>query len=187
MFYEMIRVGNEEIGLVWDVDSGRTRIRKIYLPAAGRTLRKKIVGDFPGLNARPKQMPGGIGKKIAALYLGRPVSFDASVLDWSQLSAFARKVLKKTYGISRGRVMTYSALAAAVGTPKAARAVGTAMANNPFPIVIPCHRVIRADGSLGQFGGGVSMKKTLLEREGVPADASGTVSENVILRKGDSV
>ena len=79
--------------------------------------------------------------------------------------------------------MTYSGLAAAVGSPKAARAVGTALANNPFPIVIPCHRVIRANGALGQFGGGVSMKKTLLEREGVPAGSDGAVRQKDILRR----
>lgn len=177
MYYEMIRVRNEEIGLVWDDDAGRARIRKIYLPVADKTLRKKIVVDFPDVASRPKRMPGGIGKKIASRYLGRPVSFDVSALDWSNLSVFARKVLKKTYGISRGRVMTYSGLAAAVGSPKAARAVGTALANNPFPIVIPCHRVIRANGALGQFGGGVSMKKSLLEREGVPAGSDGAVRQ----------
>ena len=57
-----------------------------------------------------------------------------------------------------------------MGCPGAARAVGTALANNPFPIIIPCHRVVRADGSLGGFGGGLAMKKELLTKEGISLD-----------------
>jgi methylated-DNA-[protein]-cysteine S-methyltransferase len=62
-----------------------------------------------------------------------------------------------------------------LGCPRAARAVGTALANNPFPIIIPCHRTIRADGTPGGFGGGIMMKRNLLEMEGVRFDPRGRV------------
>jgi len=66
-----------------------------------------------------------------------------------------------------GYVSTYSRIAKSIGVPKGARAVGNALANNPFPLIIPCHRVIRSDGRLGGFGGGLEMKKKLLENEGI--------------------
>ena len=69
--------------------------------------------------------------------------------------------------IPRGRVTTYQLLAKHLGSPRAARAVGTALATNPFPIVIPCHRAIRSDGTLGGYQGGLKMKRSLLEMEGV--------------------
>ncbi|MDD4242001.1 MAG: MGMT family protein, partial [Smithellaceae bacterium] len=76
---------------------------------------------------------------------------------------------------------TYSGLAKRAGHPGAARAVGTVMANNPFPIIVPCHRVVRADGSIGRFGGGSAMKKELLEKEGVLFDARGRVRRDCII------
>lgn len=86
-------------------------------------------------------------------------------LDLGGLSDFARAVLRECAGIPYGRTATYSGLAKAVGKPKAARAVGRVMARNPVPFLIPCHRVIGADGSLTGFGGGIGLKKRLLEFE----------------------
>jgi methylated-DNA-[protein]-cysteine S-methyltransferase len=70
---------------------------------------------------------------------------------------------------------TYQRIAGHLGNPQAARAVGTALAHNPFPIIVPCHRAIRSDGTLGGFQGGMEMKRILLEMEGVPVDGSGRV------------
>jgi len=75
--------------------------------------------------------------------------------------------LLQTFKIPRGGVVSYSDLAKKTGKRNAARAVGRVMAANPFPLIIPCHRVIRADGKLGGFGGGLEMKKNLLEKEGI--------------------
>ncbi len=68
--------------------------------------------------------------------------------------------------IKPGHVASYSELAEAAGAPRAARAVGNACARNPFPILVPCHRVVKSDGSIGGFGGDASMKRYLLELEG---------------------
>ena len=77
---------------------------------------------------------------------------------------------------SRGaRVSTYRRIAAHLGVPKGARAVGNALATNPFPIVIPCHRAIRSDGALGGYQGGLAMKRALLMQEGVDVDERGRV------------
>lgn len=86
--------------------------------------------------------------------------------DWGKISPFARRVLDALFRIPLGDKRSYGQLAAAVGAPKAARAVGRVMAGNPFPLVYPCHRIIGADGSLTGFGPGLEMKEYLLEREG---------------------
>ena len=105
------------------------------------------------------------------------MAFDLKLLNWSGLSDFSAMVLKQTFKIPRGKVATYSGLAAKAGAPGAARAVGTVMAHNPFPIVIPCHRVVRAGGFVGEFGGGSRMKKQLLEKEGLILDSQERVPQ----------
>jgi len=82
------------------------------------------------------------------------------------LSPFARAVLDALARVPFGHTVSYGWLAARVGRPKAARAVGRVMAGNPFPLVYPCHRVIGANGALTGFGPGIEMKRYLLEREG---------------------
>lgn len=86
--------------------------------------------------------------------------------DTDGLPSFTRKVLAGCARIQPGQVVTYSELAKAAGRPKAARAVGQVMANNPFALLIPCHRVVGSDYSLHGFGGGLGMKEWLLAQEG---------------------
>jgi O-6-methylguanine DNA methyltransferase len=92
--------------------------------------------------------------------------------DLSERTPFERDVLLKTAQIPRGQVRTYSWVAREIGRPAAVRAVGTALANNPIPVIIPCHRVIRTDGIIGNYGaGGTEAKKQILAAEGVdPAE-----------------
>lgn len=103
------------------------------------------------------------------------------ILDVSAVSSFQYRVLKAEYAIPYGRVSTYGALAEKIGNPGAARAVGTALARNPFPIIIPCHRTIGADHSLGGFQGGIAMKRRLLELEGVRFRADGRVMPEFLM------
>ncbi|MHB8383085.1 MAG: methylated-DNA--[protein]-cysteine S-methyltransferase [Candidatus Binataceae bacterium] len=81
-------------------------------------------------------------------------------------SEFQRRALTRLREVPIGSVITYQGLAAAVGEPGAQRAIGNTMASNPIPIFIPCHRVIRSDGTIGNYGGGVKNKVTLLRNEG---------------------
>ena len=113
--------------------------------------------------------------QIEAYLAGDDVNFSIDDLDFEGCGEFERHVLLAVHQIPCGRVMTYGGLAAAAGAPGGARAVGNVMAGNFFPLVVPCHRVIRSDGSLGGFGGGLPMKKALLEREGVGFDRNGRV------------
>ncbi|MFY9156462.1 MAG: methylated-DNA--[protein]-cysteine S-methyltransferase [Brevefilum fermentans] len=87
-------------------------------------------------------------------------------IDWSYIQGFQLQVLRITYEIPFGQVMSYGAIANQLGKPGAARAVGTALARNPIPIVIPCHRVIGSDHGLHGFGGGLDVKAYLLKLEG---------------------
>jgi methylated-DNA-[protein]-cysteine S-methyltransferase len=174
MNYQIIESGKEEIGLVWRQTDAGPLVEFIYLPGKEKMTRR-IARDFPGIALGPKEIPLGLDQAIAGLYEGRKINFDPAFLNWSKLSGFPSRVLRQTYKIPRGKVITYGGLAAKAGNPRASRAAGTALANNPFPIVIPCHRVLRADGSPGNFGGGTPMKKQLLEKEGVPFDDRGRV------------
>ena len=174
MFYQIIKTGKDEIGLVWDEVGGKPLVEYIYLPGKEK-MTKRIVRDFPAIHKKPRAISNGIDQVIADLYNGKKQKFDLSLLNLSRLTEFSARVLKQTFKIPRGKVATYSGLAAKIGNPRAVRAVGTALANNPFPIIIPCHRVVRSDGSPGEFGGGTEMKKQLLENEQVMFDVQGRV------------
>lgn len=87
-------------------------------------------------------------------------------LDWTLSHGFRRKVLGKLPRIPYGDTVTYAELAKRAGNPRAYRAAGSACGHNPIPIVVPCHRVVRSGGALGEYGGGPEMKRFLLELEG---------------------
>jgi methylated-DNA-[protein]-cysteine S-methyltransferase len=87
-------------------------------------------------------------------------------LDWSLVKGFNLKVLRATAKIPYGGVSTYSDMARRAGSPRAARAAGNALHNNPIPLVVPCHRVLHRGGGLGGYGGGLEMKEFLLKLEG---------------------
>ncbi len=92
-------------------------------------------------------------------------------LDLRGLTEFERAVLDKAQEIPRGEVRPYSWIAAEIGHPKAVRAVGSALGHNPIPLIIPCHRVVRADGTIGQYSlGGMSTKRAVLSAEGIDLD-----------------
>ncbi len=102
---------------------------------------------------------------------GERREFDIPV-DWSGMTGFQFNVLKETYNIPFGQVLTYGEIARRIGNPNAARAVGRVEATNPLPILIPCHRVIGTDGKLHGYGGrgGIQTKAWLLHHEGVLLD-----------------
>lgn len=108
--------------------------------------------------------PAGLA---AALRSGRATSLR---YDLSGLTSFERAVLAKTLEIPSGEVRPYGWVAREIGRPRAVRAVGSALGRNPVPVLIPCHRVVRSDGHVGNYGLGVPMKRALLSAEGVDLD-----------------
>ncbi|KPL22410.1 MAG: hypothetical protein AMJ93_07260 [Anaerolineae bacterium SM23_84] len=105
-------------------------------------------------------------EKLLRYFNGEGVSFDDVALDVSGATRFQIRVWEIVRSIPRGEVGSYGWVAAQAGSPRGARAVGQVMAANPFPIVVPCHRVVGQDGRLTGFGGGPDMKRRLLELEG---------------------
>lgn len=118
--------------------------------------------------------------QIEAFLRGNDVLFSLDIIRLDLCSKFQQKVLRAEHGIPRGSVSTYKRIAKHLGEPFGARAVGTALATNPFPVIIPCHRAVRTDRTLGGYQGGLEMKRALLEVEGVGFDEAGCVAtENV--------
>ncbi len=120
------------------------------------------------LPVRSPERAGAAAQQVGEYLAGRRTAFDVPV-DLSRMTAFQQQVLLAACQIPRGQVRTYSDLARQIGRPKAARAVGQALGSNPVPIVVPCHRVLAADGSLRGYsgGGGIVTKERLLRLEGV--------------------
>jgi methylated-DNA-[protein]-cysteine S-methyltransferase len=105
-----------------------------------------------------------IARQIDEYFTKRRTAFDVP-LDLRLVDGFRRDVIEHLRDIGYGRRESYAAVAAAVGNPRAVRAVGTACGHNPLPVVVPCHRVVRSDGSTGQYVGGPLAKSTLLKLE----------------------
>jgi methylated-DNA-[protein]-cysteine S-methyltransferase len=108
--------------------------------------------------------------RIVALLDGERLDLRDIVLDEFALDDFRRRVYAATRELGPGQTATYGEVARGIGAPGAARAVGAALGQNPYPIVVPCHRVLAADGSLHGFSapGGITTKRRLLELEGAP-------------------
>ncbi|MEX2355662.1 MAG: MGMT family protein [Thermaerobacterales bacterium] len=118
----------------------------------------------------PAPVPGwvrALARDLKRYYAGEPVDLMPwwNRLDAEALTPFCREVYQYLAALPRGETLSYGDLAAAVGRPGGARAVGQAMARNPYAPVVPCHRVLAADGSLGGYGGGLRLKEQLLRLE----------------------
>jgi methylated-DNA-[protein]-cysteine S-methyltransferase len=120
---------------------------------------------LPGAEEDPAHF-APVARLLKSYFDGAKVDLAVPV-DLSGLKPFTRRVLEETGKIPYGRVATYRSIALRVGAPEAARAVGQALKRNPIPLVIPCHRVIRSDGSLGGFAMGLDIKTRLLSIEGI--------------------
>jgi methylated-DNA-[protein]-cysteine S-methyltransferase len=103
-------------------------------------------------------------RQIEEYFQGRRTRFELA-LDLRLVKGFRREVISRLPDIGYGRTESYAQVAAAAGSPRAVRAVGTACATNPLPVVVPCHRVVRSDGSAGGYAGGTDAKRMLLELE----------------------
>lgn len=154
------------VGVAWS-DRG---LVALTLPEASEVA---ALSRLPAGSAqRPAATPG---LDIAILCEKLQAYFERDVVDMDEPldstigTQFQRRVWAITRDIPRGQTRTYSQIARQAGSPRAARAVGQSMARNPWPIVVPCHRVLGSDGSLTGFGGGVAMKRRMLQLEGAQA------------------
>ena len=116
-----------------------------------------------------------VARELDEYFARRRFEFDVP-LDLRLAHGFRRTVLGHLRDIGYGTTSSYAELAAAAGNPRAVRAVGSACANNPLPLLLPCHRVVRSDGSIGQYAGGVEAKEALLTLEGARHHQDGPVN-----------
>jgi methylated-DNA-[protein]-cysteine S-methyltransferase len=148
----------------------------LQLPEATRgAALARLARRFPGLDrADPPAAIAAAAGRIAAFLVGARDDFADLALDLASASPFDRAVYLETRAIPAGATSTYGAIAGKLGDPGQARAVGQALGRNPWPIVVPCHRVTGADGKMGGFSapGGRATKLKLLEIEGALAAES---------------
>jgi methylated-DNA-[protein]-cysteine S-methyltransferase len=138
-----VKYADEPIDGVLAELAARVSPRILHAPSRTDEARRQLDGYF-GLRRRTFDLP----------------------IDWSLVHGFATDVLRETAAIPFGDVRTYGQIATRAGSPRAARAAGNALGSNPIPIVVPCHRVLHADGGLGGYSGGLDRKRYLLALEG---------------------
>jgi methylated-DNA-[protein]-cysteine S-methyltransferase len=137
-------------------------VKRLLLPRSHKSaLIKEIQRIGP---TKPGQTKAVLDmcRDMKAYFEGVPLKTPWRFLDLGRLTPLQRSVLETVASVPHGQVRSYGEIAAQVGHPQACRFVGTTLARNPFPIFIPCHRVVRADGSLGGFGGGTDLKRRML-------------------------
>ncbi|MBI2087138.1 MAG: MGMT family protein [Deltaproteobacteria bacterium] len=146
----------------FSIQASRSGIKEVRL-GADKRHRSRARQSRPD-DALARRWQELATKELSAYLAGRLRSFSAPC-DLSGLPAFTRAVLKITVRIPYGQVRSYRWIAGLLGKPGASRAVGNALARNPIPIVIPCHRVVQSDGGLGGYALGMNWKRRLLDLE----------------------
>ena len=154
------------VAILWSVHQGQPTVRRVLLSRPGLSAKQTLKSLFPDSIASSCAEVDVLADRIAAFLTGEDFRFSLAVARLDLCSPFQQRVLRAEHGIPRGKVSTYQRIARHLGNAQAARAVGTALAHNHFPIIVPCHRAIRSDGTLGGFQGGVEMKRILLKMEG---------------------
>jgi methylated-DNA-[protein]-cysteine S-methyltransferase len=161
--------------LVWSDANGSPEIFRVLLSRPGSPAPAQAAELFPGARQASCRKIDAIAASIREFLAGHDIVFPLDVAALATRPAFQQAVLRAEHAIPRGRVSTYGLIARHLSDRNAARAVGNALATNPFPLIVPCHRAVRSDGGLGGFQGGPAMKRALLEREGIDFDQAGRV------------
>lgn len=174
-FYVLAPSGFGDLSIVWRKTKTGPRVCHIFLPSKHVPVQNVVHVVFPDAKLLSCPAVTGLSEQMSRFLLGDAVDFGLTLLELEGCSEFQQRVLLAEHKIPRGRVSTYGRIAKSLGIPRGARAVGNALARNPFPIVIPCHRAVKADGQPGGYQGGPKMKQALLEMEGVEISPAGKV------------
>jgi methylated-DNA-[protein]-cysteine S-methyltransferase len=152
-----------EIGVAYNINP--FLLVSIFLPRPDGTnsIQQLTKAGWAHEGLHPKALE--ISNLIQGYFRGEPIRLCWDDMCTKGLTGLQQAVLKATADIPFGRLKSYREIAVAIGRPRAYRFVGSTLAKNPFPILVPCHRVILSNGSIGQFGGGVALKKKLIEFE----------------------
>ncbi len=163
------------VGIIWSAVDRHPLIVRILLSKHDRTAEDLVSEFYPNAQALSCTEIDDIATGIERLLEGEAIDFSLDLVDLGACGEFQRRVLRAEHEIPRGSVSTYRLIAMHLGKANGARAVGNALANNPFPLIVPCHRAIRSDRGLGGYQGGLEMKRALLAMEGIDFDNSGRV------------
>lgn len=164
------RVIDSPLGPLWVAVGPRGVLAIHYGAEPSRPELARIVRSYgPGLLPDARRADA-LARQLDQYFAGKRRTFDVPV-DLSPLTDFQRRILRATADVDFGSVSTYARVAATAGSQKGSRAAGQALGANPIPIVVPCHRILASDGSLGGYAGGLEAKRRLLqlERGEVPA------------------
>lgn len=163
-----------EVRLIWVESASRPKVVSIILSGDKRSERFGSPPAIPMKSVEDERIHSLI-TGIQSFLSGDDVVFGTEILDLDRCRPFQKRVLLAEHAIPGGYVSTYGRIARYIGVPGGARAVGNALAHNPFPLVIPCHRALQSDGCPGGFQGGREMKVRLLEMEGARFRQNGKV------------
>jgi methylated-DNA-[protein]-cysteine S-methyltransferase len=155
------------VALLWSVYKGQPKISRVLLSKPSVSAKHQLSKLFPDSTAATCSEINVVANDIEAFFSGEDIQFSLEMFRMDLCSEFQQEVLRAEHRIPRGAVSTYQRIARHLGKLNGARIVGNALANNPFPIIVPCHRVIRTDLTIGGYQGGIRMKQTLLEMEGI--------------------
>lgn len=161
--------------ILWREFLGKSKIFRIILSENIDSASELIQNNFTTASQSSNPTILHLTNLMQSFLSGQLVKFDLNLLAFETCSTFQQRVLLAENNIPSGWVSTYGRIGKYIGVSKGARAVGNALAGNPFPIIIPCHRAIRSDLTLGGYQGGVEMKRALLEFEGIKISKTGKV------------
>jgi methylated-DNA-[protein]-cysteine S-methyltransferase len=164
------------VGVIWTELNDNPKIVRILISRPELSAEDQVSRVYPNLQAASCEEIDAVAAAIREFLEGKEIEFSLDVADLSLCTEFQRLVLRTEHGIPRGSVSTYQLMARHVGKRNGARAVGNALAHNPFPLIVPCHRAIRSDRYPGGYQGGLEMKRALLGREGISFDNAGRVT-----------
>ncbi len=173
--YEMISTAFGPMGIVWRDTPAGPRILQTVIEKGKRPAEGIILKAYPSARRLGSPAISELGDRMQRFLRGEAITFNLGMVALETCGLFQQKVLLAEYGIPRGWVSTYGRIANRVGSANGSRAVGRALATNPFPILIPCHRAVQVDGAIGGYQGGPDMKRALLEMEGVEFTVKGKV------------
>jgi len=164
------------VGVIWMEQNDNPKIVRILLSKPGLSAEDQVSMFYPKSQVFSCLEIEDIATAVKGLLEGDEAKFSLDIADLSLCTEFQKLVLRAEHRIPRGSISTYQLVAAYLGKKNGARAVGNALANNPFPLIVPCHRAIRSDRHLGGYQGGLEMKRALLEQEGILFDDAGRVT-----------
>lgn len=156
-----------DVAVVWSLFNRKPKILRVFLSRDELSAIFAISMPFPKIEKKSCKIIDNICDQIADILDGRKIRIPLSCTRFDRCSAFQQKVLLAQYTVEYGKISTYKQIADCIGNKASARAVGNALAKNPFPLIVPCHRTLRSDGSIGSYQGGIEMKRSLLENEGI--------------------